>query len=95
MTIELALCVIDKALTVAMDASRDGLRYWENNINDSPWNDEFTVAEPSSLTPEWRIALLARPEGPRGAGLRSCSACFVVVADALAVDGSHPPYGRM
>lgn len=58
--IEVALRVIDEALTVAMNASRNGLHYWENNIDDSPWNDEFSVKDPSGLTPEWRIALLAR-----------------------------------
>lgn len=56
----LALRVIDEALTIAMTTSREGLRFWENNLDDSPWNDEFTVEDPASLTPEWQIALLAR-----------------------------------
>ena len=58
----------------------------EQHQRPSPWNDEFTVAR--ALKPDTRVAY--RPTGtarrPAWGRPRSCSACFVVVADALAVD---------
>jgi hypothetical protein len=55
-----SLSLIDEALAFAMDASRDEFVFWEEKAHGAGFADEFSVGEASSLSVEWRFALVAR-----------------------------------
>jgi hypothetical protein len=55
-----SLSLIDEALARAMDASRDEFVFWEEKAHGAGFTDEFSVGEASSLSVEWRFALVAR-----------------------------------
>jgi hypothetical protein len=60
--VDSALCGMEEALRLAMEATRDDFRYWEMHVEEAGFVDEFSLTpeEVAELSPEWRLAYVAR-----------------------------------
>jgi hypothetical protein len=56
------LSVVEAALRLAMQLTDGDFQRWENEAHDAGYRDEFAIteAEVAAMTPEWRLALVAR-----------------------------------